>query len=51
MASFITAVKSALEKKGIFRHYLPDKAKDYSINDYQRILYENASATDNWLYS
>lgn len=44
-------VKSGLEKKGIFRHYLKDDVRDYSVHDYQKVLYENATATDNWIHS
>lgn len=32
------AIKSALEKRGIFRHYTPSGERDYSITDYQSVI-------------
>lgn len=38
-------IKSALEKKGIFRHYVQPEPIDYELVDYQRVLDEYASST------
>ena len=38
-------IKSALEKKGIFRHYIQPDPIDYELGDYQRVIDEYASST------
>jgi len=41
-------IKSALEKKGIFRYYVQPKPIDYQLHDYQKVLidHENSSKTN-----
>jgi 5-methylcytosine-specific restriction endonuclease McrA len=41
-------IKSALEKKGIFRHYVQPQPIDYELGDYQRVIqdYENGTKTN-----
>ena len=38
-------IKSALEKKGIFRHYIQPEPIDYELGDYQRVIDEYATST------
>ena len=38
-------VKSGLEKKGIFRHFVKPEPIDYQVGDYQRVVDDYASST------
>ena len=41
-------VKSALEKKGVFRHYVQPEVIDYELSDYKKVLenHESTSTTN-----
>lgn len=38
-------VKSALEKKGVFRHFVKPKPIDYQVGDYKRVVEEYEAST------
>jgi 5-methylcytosine-specific restriction endonuclease McrA len=39
-------IKSALEKKGVFRHYVQPDIIDYQLSDYRKVLENHESSTE-----